>query len=203
MPPNITKDFHDFLVRKGTYLQRYENGVIQQMVDPYNRAKAELSSKLAKIQEKSVGYTKEWRVQRLQTQLADIEGMLQAAAYESGGKLEQILQEFALSESNTYTNMLRDKYGPVGINITDLPMRQIDFVVQDTLIYKYRNMTPKDALLWTNKQAVDAMRSELTQGIIQGEDMGRIANRLVGLGNKMGGVVGTKIKNKANIIARS
>lgn len=204
MPAN--EDFRDFILRRGHMLARYENGVVAEMMVPYNRARQEVYARLLRLEELAltgVSPTRDFMIQRLRGQLSDIDGILQAAALDSAGTLQTSLAELSHLEHDAHVNMLRGSFNKVGININDLPFRQIDFAIQEPLIYQYRGMTIPESMLWTNQEAITAMRTELTQSVIQGEDMRRAANRLVGTGTRLGGTAGALIANKANIIART
>ena len=203
---NVSDDFRDFLMRHAHDVARYENGVIASMYEPYHRAKGELYNKIVELETSiptGTTFTRQWRIDRLNQQLADVEGMIHSAALDSAGTLNTALRDFANSEGEVYQQMLRSKFGTVGINISDIPFEQIEFITQNPLIYQYRGITPADGMLWTNREAVDMMRTELTQSVIQGEGMAQAARRLTGAGRLLGGDVGRRIASKASIIARS
>ncbi|RLB09951.1 MAG: hypothetical protein DRG39_07000, partial [Deltaproteobacteria bacterium] len=171
------------------------------MLVPYTRAKEEILYRLSEA-EKWTGHTKDFRIARLNAQLAEIEGVLSACAAEAGGTLQKTLNDLALSESETYHAVLADKFAPIGINIMRLPYAQIDWILRNPLIYQYRKMDIGEDLLWNNKAAVDLMRTQLTQSIISGEDMARAARRLVKPGAAYG-LAEQLIRDRAETIVRS
>ena len=72
MPKSPDEKFRDFLLKHNHYLYRFENGTINQMIEPYKRAKLELIEKLNKLQTEGTGFTLDWRINRLQAQIAEI-----------------------------------------------------------------------------------------------------------------------------------
>ena len=60
-----------------------------------------------------------------------------------------------------------------------------------------------EKMLWNNNAVIKKMNTELTQSIVQGEDMRKATNRLVGVGERLGGEVGKTIMLRAGMIARS
>jgi len=203
MAKTANEIFRDWLLRHSHYLGRVENGAIREMVAPYQRARQEIYDRLAD-QAKWTGRTREWRIARLNAQLAEVEGALQAAALDSAGSLQQTLRELAYTEADLQAAMLAGPFGRVGVDIVSLPYAQIEQILDEPLIYQYRGMTPADSMLWGNKKAVDAMRQELTQAVISGEDMARASKRLVNpLTATMKGVAYEQIARRATIIARS
>lgn len=201
MPVNET--WRDFLLKHYSYLRRYENGVIAQMITPYLQARNEIFSKLIKLEETATGYTADFRIQRLRQQLMDVEGFLNAASLDASKKLERELSDLTLSERETYYEMLAKQYGPINLDISSIPYREVDQILREPLIYQNRGIGIRDSMLWNSKEAVDRIRTDLTQSIIQGEDMARAARRLVGGGQLLSGEVGNLLVNRAKIIARS
>lgn len=206
----ISKKFQDFILRHQHYLQRVENGTIQQMIRPYERAKKEIGDRLIDFQKTVAGIPEgptarqQFQIQRLNAQLAEIEGTLKTAAHDAAGTLHQTLAEIAGVENGTYAKMLSDEFGRIGINIVGLPHAQIDFILQNPLIYQYRRMTPTDTLLWNNQEFISTIRTELTQAIIQGEDMATATKRLIDVDKvRMGTYAEKKLVERAAIIAQS
>lgn len=198
----VNEKFRDFLLKHSHYRARLETGTICEMFKPYKAVKTDLLRMLTDA-EKWTGYSREFRITRLRAQLAEVQGVLSACGAEAAGTLQKTLTDLVFSESDTYYEMLAAQYNPIGINLVRLPYRQIDWIVNNPLIYQYRNITIEDALsIWNNEAAVDLMRQQLTQSVILGEDMARAARRLV----KPGDAYGTAekiIRNRAMVIARS
>ncbi|MBU0694603.1 MAG: hypothetical protein KKC11_08075, partial [Candidatus Omnitrophica bacterium] len=95
MPLIPEEEFRKFLMRRSSYLYSFENGAIRQMVEPYQRARAVIKESLDVLMAKTSGFTREWRIQRLEQQIKEIDGMLVAAQLESAGTLESNIREFA------------------------------------------------------------------------------------------------------------
>lgn len=198
----VNDSFRDLLLRNSHYRARLENGTIRKMVAPYLRTRDDIIARLTSA-EKWTGYTKDFRIMRLNAQLAEIEGVLNAAAMDSAGVLREELQSLALLEKDAQYQMLANKFNPVGIDIVQLPYKHIDWIMENPLIYQYRGITIDNALWEANGKAVDIMRRELTQSIIQGEDMAQASRRLMKPVAKFGGLAAEEVKKRVKVIARS
>jgi len=173
---NVSLSFREFLLKWPHYQYRFETKTIHSMLKPYRRAKNQIYDRLVSLEKYGTGFSLDFRVARLKAQLAEVQGVLNAAALQSAGILEDGMKEIALLDSQVYHNMLDKAYGPLGIDIVRLPYRHIDHILSNPLLGERKIA---DELLWTNQKAIGLMKRELTQSIIQGEDMARAAKRLV------------------------
>ncbi len=105
--------------------------------------------------------------------------------------------------------MLNTQFGKIGIDINSLPLRQIDQIASQqigALIGFDGSIEQK--MLWANDQVKRTIRNELTQSIIQGEDMQRATARVVksieGITFQKARVVArTEIQKASNEVARA
>jgi len=200
MTTNVNESFENFILRRNHFLYRVENGTIQEMVAPYRAAKQDLYKALTAAQLEVPGASREWKIARLSSQIAETEAILRAAALESAGKLEEALQSLAITDSDAYYNMLQSKFSNIGININQLPYKQIDYIISNPLLGE----SIGEKLLWENKKVIRNINQELTQSIILGEDMGQAAKRLINpLTTGMTGAAERAIANRAAMIART
>jgi len=197
MPNNSAQEFRNFLFKRSQYLYRLENGAIQDMVAPYKRARKEISDRLTKLGDYRTGFTLDFRIQRLESQLGEINGLLRSAALDSAGQLESTITSFVASDADAYAAMLSKQFGKIGIDIVSLPYAQIDRIANSPLLGE----VVYDKLEWMNEEARRKMRNELTQSIIQGEDMQKATARLTNV--KGTGLTDMLIRRRAEIIARS
>jgi len=192
------EEFRKFLMRRSSYLYSFENGAIQQMVEPYQRVRVSIYEKLASLEVKTTGFTVDWRIQRLNQQLNEVEGMLQAAQLQSAGNLESTIKSLSQLEGSVYANMLSDQFERVGIDVMGLPYAQIDQISRQPLL----GQSIGEKSIWTKNTAIAKMRGELTQAIIQGEDMAQATKRLINVSGGLG-IVDKTIQERAKKIARS
>ena len=210
MSEDVTIKFADFLLRHQHYLHRVENGTIQAMEAPYKKAKAEIYNKLIKLQESplqpgGIPAVREWRLARLNAQLAEIDNVLGVARADSVGALQAVLPEVANVENMAYTKMLATQFEKIGIDIVGLPYDQINFILEHPLIYQYRGLSIPEASFFNDQKFVSTIRRDLTQSIIQGEDMARAVRRL-GVNPEVAGLtglMGKELKGYLTMVARS
>ena len=208
MPISPEEQFRNFLLKRSHYLAQLENGVLQNMVAPYAKARVKINEKLNTIGE---GFTKEARLARLNMQIAEIDGLLQSAALDASGELKYKLQELIFLDSDTYAQMLDSQFGKIGVNINSLPLRQIDQIMNQQIGQIGLDGSIEQKMFWANNTVKSTIRNELTQSIIQGEDMQRAVARLTGKVDTPGIIATTFglspldkiVKNKAEIVART
>lgn len=198
MPENPSKAFRDFLFKRSQYLYQLENGAIKDMIEPYKAARKEISDRLKKLQDYATGYTLDFRIQRLESQLGEIDGLLRSAALDSAGRLQSTISSFVVSDADAYSAMLSKQFGKIKVDIVSLPYAQIDYIMNKPL---YGEVL-EDKLLWANEEMKRKLKNSLTQSIIQGEDMQRATARLIDP-IRGRGVIDKFVKNKAKLVARS
>ncbi len=195
------EQFRDFLIRRSQFLFELENGALQQMVGPYAKAKGEINQRLRNlIDDTSQGFTKEFRISRMRNQVAEIDALFQVAAIDASFNLEDILNELVVMDSDVYVNMLDAQFSKIGVDVSSIPHRQVDFILNNRLLGE----EVQSKLFRTSEEITRKIRGELTQSIIQGEDMVRATNRLWKFaGTKIGGEMGKLIQRRSEVIARS
>ena len=171
------------------------------MIEPYLRAKPAIAAKLASISASAPGLTKDFRIASMRQKLMEVDAMLYTAALESSGKLESTLYDLAVVESDITEKMLSSQFKPIGINISGVPFRQVDFIQSNPLYGE----TLQSKFLKANQTVISKINAELTQSIIQGEDMQRATNRLIKPLEKgfPKGTPAAIIAQRADMIARS
>ena len=90
MADTVFEDFRNTLLLHTHLLRRLENGAVQQMVEPFNRAKQELTQRLATLQARIIvrpNIDLESSMNLIEQQLYQIDAILRVAALESAGTL--------------------------------------------------------------------------------------------------------------------
>jgi len=208
---SVNNEFRDYLLRRSHYLYRFENGAIRDMLGPMRRAENEMNRKLMELTTTGTGYTKEWRIQRLNQQIAESQALWQAANFDAAGVLQERMYETALAEGASLERMLSAQYGKIGADIKGLPFLHIDYIINNPLLAE--DIGSK--LARASDSALNRVRGELTQSIIQGEDIAKATNRLVPIVGQsftnpayaptrlIQGSLPRTIKDRAEMIARS
>lgn len=173
---SVTKEFQDLLLKRSHYLYSFENGAIKDMLGPMQIALVQSKERLNDLVKYSTGYTLDWRIARLNDQIKEMEGILQAASYDSAGILQNKLFEVANAESSFIEKMLADRYNTIGVNIVGLPFAHIDYVVNNPLLA----VDLQSKLSNASTSSLNSIKSQLTQSIVQGEDIAKATNRLIG-----------------------
>lgn len=202
MSKKIERDVRDFLFRQNHYLQRVENNTLKELMVPYAQAKKDIYESVMKLESSGAGYTLDWRIAQAQAKMTEIDEVLNQISANNAGYFNSVRSEVANITSESMESFLSGKFGQVGIGISPLPYRQIDFILSNPL----RGESIGSKFLWANADAVRAMRGELVQSIIQGEDIAKATKRIVGpltTTKIFEGVGYSKIYDRANIIART
>lgn len=195
----INEELRDLLLKRSHYIHRFENGTANDIVEHYSRAKPEIMSKISKLEDYGSGYTLQYRLDRLNNQFREIDVIVKNATDDAINGLSYELNEFANTEKDYYENLLQDRLKPLNINLTRIPFEHVNEIIN----------TPIGGALYSERMikryndTVFLMKQELTQSIIQGEDMAKASRRLVGVGKKIGGKVGAEIQKQATVIART
>jgi len=205
--PSATEEFRDKILLRQHYLARVQNGTIKELMVPYNTAKQEILAKIESLEKIISGevaatstFTLDWRLQRLNAQLAEVNAVLDAAALEASGKLDQTLIDVAFAEQEYYSAMLSNKFATIGVELMTVPYAHVDYAIANPLLGEHIG----EKLLWSNAQAVRLMKQELIQSVISGEDLVRASRRLLGNPNiGITGLAGKKLRNRMQMIARS
>ncbi|MHA2068603.1 MAG: phage minor head protein, partial [Candidatus Thorarchaeota archaeon] len=205
---DINTGMRDWLLRNQHFVHRYENGTIQELVRPYNKAKVTIVRRLAELDlapaPGRTQFTKQWRIQRLQNILGEVNKTLELAALEGVESLATRVNDLAFIHADALYDEMAGRMNTVGIAMNQLPLEQVLHIAEKPMLGEILLRDDiTDRLLWGNQQAVQQIRNQLTQGIMLGDDMGKISRRLVGVGEAFGGEVGKKIQNRAKIIART
>lgn len=197
--PTINEELRDLILRRGHYVWSFENGMIRDMVAPFRNAKAEIMTKIADLEDYGQGWTLQYRLDRLNARLYEIDTILKHANDGGIATVSEYLNEFGTAEKEFYEGLLGSRFGTIGIGIDRLPIEQIYEIVNTPIggaMYHERMV----------KRYADAMfdvKTNLTQSIMQGEDMGKAARRLFGLGKDLGGTIGNRLMQQSEVIART
>lgn len=197
--PTINQDLRDLILKRSHMIYMFENGMIKDMVDPFNRAKTEMMSKIAKLEDYGQGWTLQYRMDRLNSQLREIDTVLKYANDEGIGIVSNYLNEFGQTEKEFYDNLLADKFGTIGIGINKLPIEQIHEIVNTPI----GGLKYHERMIKRYDDSMFDIKSNLTQSIIQGEDMAKASRRLLGQGKEIGGIVGNRLMQQSQTIART
>ncbi len=209
MPKTPQEIMRDFILRRSHYMYRVENKAMRELMLPYGAAKREITDRMLTLQKRFDALDPilmrnpamtEWRLQRMRDQLAEIKASLDMAAIEGSRGLGKTINQVAMVDADAYQKMLQGQFGKIGIDITRLPYSHIDYIMSNPL---YGQNIGEKMILWNDTTIIKKMNTELTQAIVQGEDMRKATNRLVGLGDKIGGEIGKTIAFRAGMIARS
>ena len=139
----------------------------------------------------TISYTD--RVTRLNNLLAEIDQVLQLAAMEAAGTLQTTLEQLIPTESALLTQKFNQLFRPISIPFSELPYAQLEKALTIPLMGE----TLAEKTAWMSRRALQAVKNDLVQSILTGEDMRRAAERLFLTGQKLGGIVGNKIVNSA------
>ena len=196
---SANEKLRDFLLKHPHYVHRFENGTIKELIDHYDTAKSELMRRIARLEDYGTGYTLEYRLDRLNQQLREVDIILKNATDNAVAQLSYNLNEFASLEKDYYENLLSNVFKPVNINITRIPFAQVNQIVGTQL----GGALYSDRMYKHYGDNVFKMKTALTQSVIQGEDMAKAARRLLGIGRGIGGVIGNEIAKQSMVIART
>lgn len=199
MPEDVNIEFRDFLLRNSHYVQRFENGTIEEITKHYRAAKQKIVRQIADLELWGPGPTRQWRLQRLQNIMNEMQVVLDIANSDATSTLTSHLNEFAVAQSELVGNKLAEIMGRVNIGINRLPAAHVFAMIEQPMLGEIYG----DRMLWNNAEAVRAIRGRLAQAIIIGEDMATARKELMGLGREMGGRVGDLIVRRADVIART
>ena len=119
----------DFLLKHPHYVHRFENGTIKELIEHYDTTKSELMRRIARLEDYGTGYTLEYRLDRLNQQLREVDIILKNATDNAVAQLSYNLNEFASLEKDYYENLLSNVFKPVNINITRIPFAQVNQIV--------------------------------------------------------------------------
>lgn len=199
--PDVNTQIRNLLLKRSHYVYLFENGTIRKMVAPYHRAKRELMARVAKLEDFGQGYTVQYRLDRLNSMIGEIDNVLKFATMDSINSLSYDLNQFAENEKTYIERLLGSKFNTIGISINRIPIEQVSQIVN----------TPIGGELYHERmkarygEGLREVKKELTQSIIQGEDMARASRRLFGLGEKLGidSVLGKRLVSQPAIIART
>lgn len=199
MADNVNTELRDLLLKRQHYIARFENGTISDVVSHYNTAKTGIVGRIRYLEDFGEGFTRQYRIDRLNNQLNEINAILERATSDAIGTLSYDLERFAGIEKAYYENLLATKFGEIGVNITRLPFEQVDEILRTPLGGALYN----ERMLKTYQDSMYTMKNALTQSVIQGEDMAKASRRLVGVGKNMGGAIGERIVRQSDVIART
>ena len=197
MPNNASGNIRNKILIRQHYLARLENGTIRQLIEPYQTARMEILQRLSALEQSGTGFTREWRIARLNAQLAETEQILAAAASQASSTIEGIMLGLASDESEFQTGLLNSQLAIIGINIINIPYKHLDYILANPLLGE----AVGSKLLWTNREAVRKMKQALVQSVISGEDMAKATRRLTNAAGT--GEVDYLIRERANMVARS
>jgi hypothetical protein len=197
--PDLNTEIRDKILIRNHLLQRFENGTIRDMVGHYNTAKAQVASALQELVDTGQGWTLQYRIDRLNAQMRQIDMILKNANADAVNELSYSLNGLGETEKEFYEKLLSDRLGKVGVEIMRIPFEQVAEMVD----------TPLGGALYSERMvknygdALFQMKNELTQSIIQGEDMAKASRRLTGIGAGFTGEIGNRLQKQAKVIART
>ena len=197
--PTINSQFRDFLLKHSHYVYSFENGTINSIVEPYQNAKSEIIKRVSDLEDYGQGWTLQYRMDRLNARLNEVDMVLKNATQDSIANLSNNLNEFAMSEKDYVETLLSNPFGQIGINTVRLPYEQIYEIVNTPIggeMYHER-------MVQRYGESMRAIKANLTQSVIQGEDMAKAARNLFGIGKGMGGVVGNRLAQQSAVLART
>ncbi|MBW8001746.1 MAG: hypothetical protein FVQ80_06950 [Planctomycetes bacterium] len=200
----VNSELRDLILKRQHYIQSFENGSIRDIAAHYDAAKPALVTQLARLQsfeERSglVQPTLQFRMNRLNAQINEIDVVVKSANRGAINSLTSDLEGFARLEKGHYEGLLGAQFGAIGVNIVRIPFEHVDRMVRTPL----GGLVYNERMFNTYRSAMTEMKSELTQSLILGEDMAKASRRLVGVGDRFGGTVGRKLKERAEVIART
>lgn len=195
----FNEDLRNFILKRAHDIQKFENGSIAAMQSYLHIAKSEIEDELDRLVSLGSGKTLAYRISRAEVRINEINSIFQIANINAANKLETNIYDLAVEDSELYPRFFNSRLSGIGIEFSSLPLRQIDFAASNPLYAE----SLKDKMLWANETTMRFIKNELMQSIIQGEDMSKTINRLLGKGNRLGGFAGKKALDKAAIVART
>ena len=199
MATNINQALADFLLQRVHYISRFENGTIQELVSHYARAKPQIIQQIKDLEDLGTGYTLQWRLNRLNSRLNEINAVLKHADEGAIHNLTEKLTAFSRQEKIVQERLLGSTFGQIGVNITRIPLEQIDEMLTTPL----GGATYAERMAQRYGESVFALKQELTQAMLQGKDMARASRDLFGIGEGIGGTIGGRIQDQCDVIART
>lgn len=199
MATHINQALADFLLKYQHYVERFSNGTVQSLVEPYSKAKPIIQNMIKDLEDFGTGYTLDWRLQRLQGRLREINMVLKHADDDAITNLTDRLTQYAKKEKVVQESLLGAAFEQIGLNITRLPVEQLDFIINTPL----GGATYAERMLQRYGETTFAIKQRLTQAILNGDDMARASRELFGLGQTIGGMVGRRIQDQSEVIART
>jgi len=198
---SVNEALMNFLLKRSHYIQRYENGTITEVMAPYHRAKQQLAESVMRLEDYGTGYTLQYRIDRLNSQMAEIDAVLSTATAEGINNLQENLSHFAYDHKEVYEDLLDTKFGEIGINITRIPFEHVDRMLSSPLGMQGADWQAR----FENRygQQLVRIKEELSQSMILGEDMAKASRRLWGQGALMTGTVGRSLQDTAKVITRT
>mgnify|MGYP000153162805 CR=1 FL=1 len=112
---DVNSELRDFLLKRQHYIVRFENGTVNEIVAPYVAARREIVAKLAALEAKTAGFTLQYRIDRLNSQLQEIDSLLKHATQQSMDELGYQLGAFATAEKEYYEKLL----DTLTVNVTE------------------------------------------------------------------------------------
>lgn len=195
----VNQALADFLLRYSHYVERFANGTVAELVNIYTRAKPEVLRMLRDLEDLGDQPSLPFRLKRLRDMLREMDMVLRNANADAIRALTDRLGQFATQEAATQAALLGSAFGAIGVDLTSIPVETVMAMVGNPL----GGATFAERMAQRYGEVLFKIREELTQSITLGEGIAKVAKRLFGIGEALGGLIGDRIKQQAEVIART
>ncbi len=176
--PSANEEFRDFLLQNSHAQHQFENGVVRSVGSHYDLAKLRLHDEISRLEQYGTGFTREWRLQRLQNIMGNVEATMAGATGRATTDLTGSLELFGSVQADAVHGQLQDIVTRVGTVMNRLPTEQVAEIVKSPMLLE----TYPKRLAHHSAEAIRTIRGRLAQAIITGEDMRTARNYLLGRG---------------------
>ena len=200
---NVNDDILNSILRHQHFVRAYENDVLKHKILPILvQAKKDMLKKLKdfgkKIGRKNLSQLTKLEKNLLAQTVKDLDQIIKAANLKITGKLDKEIPKFA-KESEKINRMILISALPIKVAFNQVSLDHLKKLIDQPLGGKKYAERFND----NYREAVSEIEKQIGVGIVKGESMLQVRNRLIGVGKGIGGVIGDKITRRAEMIARS
>jgi hypothetical protein len=176
MTTEISKQLFDFGVHHQVSLQRYGNGVVQDVMSLLNQAEKDILTKISLRGEKGP-----WTSARLKALFLEIGQMNYDAHVEAGKMLATEMKDFAGSEADSTAELLRSQV-PVTFSVTRPSATQLAAIVdrEPVTVGVDKKLLLEEIFTGLAAGKEERIRGAVRLGVVEGEGVEAIVRRLLG-----------------------
>lgn len=195
----VNEELRDLLLKRSHYVQMFENGTVKEVIQYYHTTKAELMRRVARLEQYGTGFTLQYRLDRLNSQIQEIDTILRNATDDAIRDFSYNFNGFANDQNEFTQGILRDNFGKINVNISSIPLQHVVEIVNTPI----GGATYAERMINRYGEDLFLIKQELTQAVIQGQDMAKAGRRLFGRGIGLGGTIGERNAQQLLMIART